>query len=203
MLTKIHPLLQFSFFKQCEFSLNGKGKNLYITFDDGPIPEVTPEVLELLDEYDAKATFFCVGENVEKHPEIFDEILKRGHSVGNHTYHHIKGWNTKDEEYYSDIERANKLIKSNLFRPPYGRITPKQHYHLKKSYRIILWSVLSYDYNRLLTKQRVWRNVRNSVTNNDIILFHDSIKSKPNMIFALKHTLSYFSAKGYRFLGIS
>ena len=156
-----------------------------------------------MDEYDAKATFFCVGENVEKHPELFDEILKRGHSVGNHTYHHIKGWNTKDEEYYSDIERANKLIKSNLFRPPYGRITPKQHYNLKKSYRIILWSVLSYDYNRLLTKQRVWRNVRNSVTNNDIILFHDSIKSKPNMIFALKHTLSYFSAKGYRFLGIS
>lgn len=192
--------MQFSFFKQCEFSINSKGKNIYLTFDDGPVPEVTLEVLDILDEYNAKATFFCVGENVKKYPSIFQEILKRGHSVGNHTFHHIKGWNVKNnEDYYSDIEEANKLICSNLFRPPYGRITPKQHYHLKKKYRIILWSVLSYDYNKLLSKRRVWKNVRNSITNNDIVLFHDNIKAKENMLYALKNTLFFFSAKGFQF----
>lgn len=203
MLTRVHPILQFSFFKQCEFKVPTEGKNIYLTFDDGPVPEVTPEVLDLLDEYDAKATFFCVGENVEKHPEVFAEIIRRGHSVGNHTFHHIKGWSAKkDEDYYADIEKTNKLINSNLFRPPYGRITPKQHFHLKKNYRIILWSVLSYDYNKMLTKRRVWRNVRNSITNNDIVLFHDSIKAKENMIYALKNTLFFFSARGYKFKSI-
>lgn len=203
MLTRVHPILQFSFFKQCEFKVPTEGKNIYLTFDDGPVPEVTPEVLDLLDEYDAKATFFCVGENVEKHPEVFAEIIRRGHSVGNHTFHHIKGWSAKnDEDYYADIEKANQLINSDLFRPPYGRITPKQHFHLKKNYRIILWSVLSYDYNKMLTKRRVWRNVRNSITNNDIVLFHDSIKAKENMIYALKNTLFFFSARGYKFKSI-
>ncbi|MDD2488087.1 MAG: polysaccharide deacetylase family protein [Bacteroidales bacterium] len=203
MLTKVHPILQFSFFKQCEFKINSLGKNIYLTFDDGPVPEVTPEVLDLLDEYNAKATFFCVGENLQKYPEILNEIIKRGHKVGNHTFHHIKGWNTKkDEDYYADIEKTNQLINSNLFRPPYGRITPKQHFHLKKKYRIIFWSVISYDYNRLLTKRRVWRNVRNSITNNDIVLFHDSIKAKENMLYALKNTLFFFTAKGYKFKSI-
>ncbi|HHT02832.1 MAG TPA: polysaccharide deacetylase family protein [Bacteroidales bacterium] len=203
MLTRIHPILQFSFFKQCEFKVSSEGKNIYLTFDDGPVPEVTPEVLDLLDEYGAKATFFCVGENVKKHPEVFQEIIKRGHRVGNHTFHHIKGWSSKkDEDYYADIESANQLINSDLFRPPYGRITPKQHFHLKKKYRIILWSVLSYDYNKMLSKRRVWRNVRNSITNNDIVLFHDSIKAKENMIYALRNTLFFFSAKGYKFKSI-
>ncbi|MCK9163044.1 MAG: polysaccharide deacetylase family protein [Bacteroidales bacterium] len=203
MLTKVHPILQFSFFKQCEFKIPSKGKNIYLTFDDGPVPEVTPEVLDLLDEYNAKATFFCVGDNVKKYPEIFEDIIKRGHRVGNHTFHHIKGWNTKkDEDYYSDIELANQLINSDLYRPPYGRITPKQHFHLKKKYRIILWSVLSYDYNKLLTNRRVWRNVRNSITNNDIVLFHDNIKAKENMLYALKNTLFFFSARGYKFKSI-
>lgn len=202
MLTKINSILQFSFFKQCEFKISGEGKNIYLTFDDGPVPEVTPIVLDLLEEYDAKATFFCVGDNVRKHLDIYNEIIKRGHKVGNHTFHHIKGWNTKDEDYYADIQSTNDLIHSNLFRPPYGRITPKQHYHLKKEYRIILWSVISYDYNRLLTPRRVWRNVRNSVTNNDIVLFHDSIKAKENMLYALKNTLFFFTARGYKFKSI-
>jgi peptidoglycan-N-acetylglucosamine deacetylase len=199
MLTKINSILQFSFFKQCEFKIQGEGKTIYLTFDDGPVPEVTPYVLALLEEYDAKATFFCVGDNVNKHPKLFNEIIKKGHKVGNHTFHHIKGWNTKDEDYFANIELANDLIHSNLFRPPYGRITPKQHYHLKKNYRIILWSVISYDYNRLLTPRRVWRNVRNSITNNDIVLFHDSIKAKENMLYALKNTLFFFTARGYKF----
>ena len=199
MLTKIPLILQFSFFKQCEFKIPGEGKNIYITFDDGPVPEVTPIVLDLLDEYNAKATFFCVGDNVKKHLDIYNEILKRGHKVGNHTFHHIKGWNTKDEDYFADIQAANDLVHSDLFRPPYGRITPKQHYHLKKDYRIIFWSVISYDYNRLLTPRRVWRNVRNSVTNNDIVLFHDSIKAKDNMLYALKNALFFFTARGYKF----
>ena len=199
MLTKINSILQFSFFKQCEFKIPGEGKTIYLTFDDGPVPEVTLEVLALLEEYDAKATFFCVGDNVNKYPSLFNEIIKRGHKVGNHTFNHIKGWNTKDEDYYANIQATNDLIHSDLFRPPYGRITPKQHYHLKKDYRIILWSVISYDYNRLLTPRRVWRNVRNSVTNNDIVLFHDSIKAKENMLYALKNTLFFFTARGYKF----
>lgn len=199
MLTKINSILQFSFFKQCEFKIPGEGKNIYLTFDDGPVPEVTPEVLALLEEYNAKATFFCVGDNINKYPSLFNDIIKRGHKVGNHTFHHIKGWNTKDEDYYADIQATNELIHSNLFRPPYGRITPKQHYHLKKDYRIIFWSVISYDYNRLLTPRRVWRNVRNSITNNDIVLFHDSIKAKENMLYALKNTLFFFTARGYKF----
>lgn len=202
MLTKINSILQFSFFKQCEFKISGEGKNIYLTFDDGPVPEVTPIVLDLLEEYDAKATFFCVGDNVRKHIDIYNEIIKRGHKVGNHTFHHIKGWNNKDEDYYADIQLTNDLIHSDLFRPPYGRITPKQHYHLKKEYRIILWSVISYDYNRLLTPRRVWRNVRNSITNNDIVLFHDSIKAKENMLYALKNTLFFFTARGYKFKSI-
>jgi len=203
MLTRIYKILQLSFFKQCEFTIPSEGKNIYLTFDDGPVPEVTPEVLDLLDRYNAKATFFCVGENVKKHPEVFEDIIRRGHRAGNHSYHHIKGWNVKtNNDYYSDIERANQLIKSNLFRPPYGRITPKQLHYLRKEYRIILWSVLSYDYNRKLSKTRVWKNVRSSIRNNDIVLFHDSIKSKENMLYSLNNTLSFFSERGYQFKSI-
>lgn len=199
MISKIPKWFQWLFMNSCTFKFSGNQKNLYLTFDDGPIPEVTPKVLDLLDIYGAKATFFCVADNVQKHYEIYEDIISRGHCVGNHTFHHIKGWNTLNRKYFSDIQNANRLVHSSLFRPPYARISPRQLHILKHKYKIILWSVISYDYNRHLKKERVWNNVRKSITNNDIILFHDSIKAKNNMLYALEKTLSVFSAKGYCF----
>lgn len=201
MISKIPKFIQ-NIFINCEFKIKDSQKTIYLTFDDGPVPDVTIEVLNLLDKYNAKATFFCVAQNIIKHPEVFEEIKKRGHRLGNHTFHHLKGWKTKDEEYFSDIKMADELVCSNLFRPPYGRIKPQQFLFLRKIYRIILWSVISYDYNSLLSKRRVWKNVRNNITDNDIVLFHDNIKAKENMLYALNNTLSFFSAKGYSFKSI-
>lgn len=201
VITKIPKLIQYLLY-YFEFKIKGENKTLYLTFDDGPIPEVTPEVLDILDKYNAKATFFCVADNIKKHPEVFQSIIDRGHRLGNHTYHHIKGWETPNNEYFEDIERANQLVNSNLFRPPYGRIGFFQARELRKKYRLILWSVLSYDYSGKLSKENVWDNIRKSVTDNDIILFHDNIKARDNMIFALNNTLLYFSKKGFQFKSI-
>lgn len=201
VIAKIPKLIQYLLY-YFEFKIKGENKTLYLTFDDGPIPEVTPEVLDILDKYNAKATFFCVADNIKKHPEVFQSIIDRGHRLGNHTYHHIKGWETPNNEYFEDIERANQLVNSNLFRPPYGRIGFFQARELRKKYRLILWSVLSYDYSGKLSKEKVWDNIRKSVTDNDIILFHDNIKARDNMIFALNNTLLYFSKKGFQFKSI-
>ena len=201
MITKIPKLIQ-NLLYYFEFKIKGENKTLYLTFDDGPIPEVTPEVLDILDKYNAKATFFCVADNIKKHPEVFQSIIDRGHRLGNHTYHHIKGWETPNNEYFEDIERANQLVNSNLFRPPYGRIGFFQARELRKKYRLILWSVLSYDYSGKLSKENVWDNIRKSVTDNDIILFHDNIKARDNMIYSLSNTLFFYSKRGFQFKSI-
>lgn len=201
VITKIPKLIQYLLY-YFEFKIKGENKILYLTFDDGPIPEVTPEVLDILDKYNAKATFFCVADNIKKHPEVFQSIIDRGHRLGNHTYHHIKGLETPNNEYFDDIERANQLVNSNLFRPPYGRIGFFQARELRKKYRLILWSVLSYDYSGKLSKEKVWDNIRKSVTDNDIILFHDNIKAKDNMIYSLSNTLSFYSQRGFQFKSI-
>lgn len=201
MITKIPKLIQYLLY-YFEFKIKGENKILYLTFDDGPIPEVTPEVLDILDKYNAKATFFCVADNIKKHPEVFQSIIDRGHRLGNHTYHHIKGWETPNNEYFEDIERANQLVNSNLFRPPYGRIGFFQARELRKKYRLILWSVLSYDYSGKLSKEKVWDNIRKSVTDNDIILFHDNIKARDNMIYSLSNTLFFYSKRGFQFKSI-
>lgn len=201
MITKIPKLIQ-NLLYYFEFKIKGENKTLYLTFDDGPIPEVTPEVLDILDKYNAKATFFCVADNIKKHPEVFQSIIDRGHRLGNHTYHHIKGWETPNKEYFEDIERANQLVNSNLFRPPYGRIGFFQARKLRKKYRLILWSVLSYDYSCKLSKEKVWDNIRKSVTDNDIILFHDNIKARDNMIYSLSKTLLYYSQRGFQFKSV-
>lgn len=201
MIAKIPKLIQYLLY-YFEFKIKGENKTLYLTFDDGPIPEVTPEVLDILDKYNAKATFFCVADNIKKHPEVFQSIIDRGHRLGNHTYHHIKGWETPNNEYFEDIERANQLVNSNLFRPPYGRIGFFQARELRKKYRLILWSVLSYDYSGKLSKEKVWDNIRKSVTDNDIILFHDNIKARDNMIYSLSNTLFFYSKRGFQFKSI-
>ena len=177
---------------------NGE-KELFLTFDDGPTPDITVKILDILDSYNARATFFCIGRNAERYPEIYNEILKREHAVGNHTYSHLKGWKTKNKEYYGDIELAGTYIKSNLFRPPYGKIKRNQLIYLKHHYNIIMWDVMSFDFNKSFTRERCLSNVMNNVRPGSIIVFHDSPKASENMFYAVSNVLVNFSKKGYSF----
>tara|TARA_R110002049_G_scaffold58799_2_gene159522 strand:+ start:2547 stop:3158 length:612 start_codon:yes stop_codon:yes gene_type:complete len=169
---------------------------VYLTFDDGPIPEVTPWVLDLLKEYDIKATFFCIGDNVRKYPDIFERIVSEGHATGNHTFNHIKGWGSSDLEYLKNIELARELIDSKLFRPPYGRIKKSQIELIRKDYQIIMWSVLSGDYNRRRSPSQCFLNVKRNLKSGSIIVFHDSLKAERNMKYALKKTLELIKERG-------
>jgi peptidoglycan-N-acetylglucosamine deacetylase len=178
---------------------NKSGKTLYLTFDDGPTPEITRQVMDILDKYNAKATFFCLGRNVERHPEIYTEILKRGHQVGNHTYSHLKGWETGNKEYFLDIELASVFINSHLFRPPYGRIKRAQIKFLKKKFHIILWDVMSHDYEKLWSKERCLKAVMRYAKKGSIIVFHDSEKAAEKVFYILPSILDYYSKEGYKF----
>ena len=176
---------------------------IYLTFDDGPTPDITNWTLDLLNQYQAKATFFCIGNNIEKHPEIFKNILKNNHAVGNHTQNHVKGWRTKTKEYLDDIHRAKEsieLVPSTLFRPPYGQITPKQGKQLiHLGYKIIMWDVLSFDWDATISKEDCYQNVISKTKNGSIIVFHDSVKAANHMQYTLPKVLKYFSEKGYVF----
>lgn len=174
-------------------------KKLYLTFDDGPIPELTPWVLDVLKQYSIKATFFCVGHNVHKHPELYVRILNEGHSVGNHTYNHINGWNTDTNEYLENIEKCAELLNSKLFRPPYGKLKPTQIKRIKANYAIIMWDVLSGDYDTTIAPERCLLNVTNAIRNGSIIVFHDNIKAKDNLQYALPKFIEYALEKGYGF----
>jgi len=178
---------------------SSSSKVIYITFDDGPVPEVTPLVLDLLDEYNIKATFFCVGENVEKYPEVYNEVLKRGHRTGNHTYNHLKGASVSTDEYVANVEKASLRIESNLFRPPYGRIKKKQKKALKAGYEIIMWDVITHDYNSSLSPQTIMQNIRRYSRNGSLVVFHDSIKAERNMLTVLPLAIEYWNSKGYSF----
>ena len=179
--------------------LPGPEKVIYLTFDDGPIPEVTPGVLSILGEYGAAATFFVVGDNVRRYPGIFEQILLSGHAAGNHTYHHLNGWITAPGAYADDVMRCSSLVKSSLFRPPYGRITPSQFFLLRKDYRIILWSVLSCDFDRRTSPPQCLQNTLDHTHNGSIVVFHDNIKAIVNLQYALPKFLEHFSKLGYRF----
>ena len=174
---------------------NTKGE-VYLTFDDGPRPEVTPWVLDQLDKFDAKATFFCLGKNVEMFPELFEEIKRRGHAVGNHSYSHVKGWGMKTGDYVRDIDIADDLIHSNLFRPPYARIGPSQARVLAERYRHIMWTIISRDYSRRTDGQKRVRNVVPYLESGAIIAFHDSIKCAGNLFEALPQVLEAIREKG-------
>jgi peptidoglycan/xylan/chitin deacetylase (PgdA/CDA1 family) len=176
-----------------------KEKTIYLTFDDGPIPEVTPWVLEQLEKYDAKATFFCVGENITKHPEVFSQILKHGHSVGNHTYNHLNGWKTQQEEYFANFEDFERLQTTALFRPPYGRIKKKQAIEILKTHKIIMWSVLTKDYSSSISEEKCLKNAIKNTSSGSIVLFHDSLKANRNLYYALPRFLEHFSKQGYTF----
>jgi peptidoglycan/xylan/chitin deacetylase (PgdA/CDA1 family) len=174
-------------------------KVLYFTFDDGPIPEVTPWVLEQLQAFQAKATFFCVGENIEKHPDVFKTVVEAGHAVGNHTFNHLNGWNTDNIPYYHNVRHCANLMKSVLFRPPYGRIKPKQAQFLLRHYRIIMWEVLSGDFDPNVSAEQCAENVIKNAKPGSIIVFHDSQKAKSKLEYALPTVLEHFSRQGYRF----
>lgn len=173
-----------------EWKVESAPNTLYLTFDDGPIPELTPAILDILLTYNARATFFCVGENVEKHPEIFKRVLDEGHAVGNHTHRHLNGWKTGAIDYVRDVEACQLAIKnaggeSGLMRPPYGRITRKQLGVLKKQYRIIMWDVLSGDFDQRLSASDCLSNTLKHVKEGSIVVFHDNIKATERVLGAL------------------
>lgn len=172
-------------------------RNIYLTFDDGPTPEITEWILDELDKYDAKATFFCLGKNAEQYPELFAKIVKAGHRIGNHSYSHIKGWGTPTEQYIEDVDFANQWLRTDLFRPPYGRISTNQAKVLSERYHLVMWDIISRDYNRSLSPRKCLRNVSRHIEPGCIIVFHDSVKAWKNMRYALTRTLEIARRKGY------
>jgi hypothetical protein len=177
-----------------------EGKKIYLTFDDGPHPQITSYVLDQLKAYNARATFFCIGKNVEAHPALYARILQEGHSVGNHTYSHMNGWKAGNREYAEDIARARNLIKGPLFRPPYGRIKRSQLKLLRQEgYTPVMWNILSGDFDKRLGPEDCMRYVIGSAGTGAVIVFHDSEKAWPRLEGALPGILKYFSANGYSF----
>lgn len=177
-------------------------KKLFLTFDDGPHPIITNQVLDLLKAYNAKATFFCIGNNVVKYPEVYKRIIDEGHAVGNHTFNHLNGWKTPDELYLNDIEKTRDYIDSNLFRPPYGRISRFQIQQLLKpkyQMKMIMWTVLSGDFDQDISAEKCLNNVLLSTKAGSIIVFHDSEKAAEKMLYALPKVLEQFSKKGFAF----
>jgi peptidoglycan-N-acetylglucosamine deacetylase len=182
--------------------------DLYLTFDDGPIPGPTEFVLDVLSKNKIKATFFCIGDNVRKHPKIFDRVVEEGHAIGNHTFNHLSGWATENSRYLDNIQQFEKTISekvspsSFLFRPPYGRIKRSQIKSLQ-NFRIVMWDVLSFDFNKNLSKETCLKNTINAVREGSIIVFHDSLKAERNMTYALPRLIEHFLSKGYQFKTLS
>ena len=174
-------------------------KVIYITFDDGPVSEVTPQILDLLDEYKVKATFFCVGENVKKFPEVYAEVIRRGHKTGNHTFNHLKGIQVSKNEYVGNVQKAAEYIDSNLLRPPYGRITFSQKKKLRNKFEIIMWDVLTQDYDKSLSPDKIMENITRYSRNGSIVVFHDSIKAKDNVLTVLPQAINWWRKEGYSF----
>jgi len=196
------------FFPKYIWELPNSEKKIYLTFDDGPIPEITEWVLGLLKKENIKATFFCIGENIQKHPEVFKQIISENHTIGNHTFNHLKGWNTSTKKYLENVELCNSVFEkysisnfqSKLFRPPYGKITPWQAYRLRKlDYKIIMWDVLSYDFDNSLNPDDCLQNTLKNTSNGSIIVFHDSIKARRNLQLVLPKLIQQLKEKGFVF----
>lgn len=191
------------FYSKAIWNFNRAEKNIYLTFDDGPVPHLTEWILDELKKYNAKATFFCVGDNIIKHRSIFDRILLEGHQVANHTQNHIKGFNCELEDYLKNVDACETLTKTKIFRAPYGQLRKKQYRSLLfLNYKIVFWDVISYDYEKI-SKEDCYRNVYKHIKNGSIVLFHDNIKAEQNVKYALSETLKDFSEKGYSFKAIT
>ncbi len=178
-------------------------KALYLTFDDGPTPGVTEFVLDMLDQHNAKATFFCIGKNVSAHPGLFHRILEEGHAVGNHTQNHLNGWETEDEVYYDNIAQCAEVVMSKFFRPPYGKISLAQIHFLKSKYKIVMWDVLSGDFDVQLAPEICLRNILRHSREGSIVVLHDSIKAESKVRFVLPLILEYFAKSGYSFKALN
>ena len=199
---KTPTIIQKFFYNYC-WRFSFVPKEIYLTFDDGPTLEVTNFVLEELKKHQAKATFFCIGKNVKKHQNIYHKIQEEGHSVGNHTFNHLNGLLTKNTRYIENIQQASAYIVSKLFRPPYGRLKSSQARLLQQEgYKIIMWDVLSGDFDRSISPEKCLENVLKNTTNGSIIVMHDSEKAKDKIYFALPRILDHFSQKGYLFKAI-
>jgi peptidoglycan/xylan/chitin deacetylase (PgdA/CDA1 family) len=203
MLLHKTPLLAQWLYPNLVWKKKVNAKIIYLTFDDGPIPEVTLWVLEQLKEYNAKATFFCVGDNIRKHSDVFSKVIQGGHAIGNHTFHHLNGWKTDNTTYLKDFlsceeEIQRNGIQSGLFRPPYGRITPKQAKQLS-SRQIIMWDVLSGDFLKKIKPEEVLAKSIKYTQNGSIIVFHDSQKAFKNLEYVLPKYLEHFTQLGYEF----
>lgn len=186
------------------WEISNTENKIYLTFDDGPIPEITEWVLEELKKYNAKATFFCIGNNIEKHPEIFEKVINDGHSVGNHTFNHLNGWKTSTKEYIENSIQwsvvSGQSPNGKLFRPPYGKIKSSQSKKLRQlGYKIIMWDVLSADYDTAISPEKCLENVLQNVSSGSIIVFHDSVKAFPNLEYTLPRALKYWQEKGFVF----
>lgn len=195
------------FYPSLIWRMPSQGRELFLTFDDGPVAGPTEFVLDTLQKFDAQATFFCIGENILKHGEVFKQIISHGHTIGNHTYNHLNGWRTKTHEYYKNIRLCEEMIasqtptglpSSGVFRPPYGRIRGDQIKALS-DYHIIMWDVLSIDYNKNLGTDKCLKNTIGATRQGSIIVFHDSFKAEKNLVFALPRYLEYFAERGYIF----
>lgn len=196
------PLLLKWYYPSLIWNKTRNEKVIYLTFDDGPIPDVTSFVLKTLKDFNAKATFFCIGDNISKHPEVFDALKKDGHQIGNHTFNHLKGWKTADEAYLDNFKKCQELTNTNLFRPPYGRIKKSQIAGIKSinpAMEIIMWDVLSGDFDINLSPEDCYKNVVKNTRNGSVIVFHDSLKAFSRLEYALPRVLKCFSERGYQF----
>jgi peptidoglycan/xylan/chitin deacetylase (PgdA/CDA1 family) len=209
------PLLLKWFYPSLTWNKSRSKKIVYLTFDDGPIPNVTDFVLNTLKSFGVKATFFCIGDNISKHPAVFERVKNEGHAIGNHTFNHLKGWKTDDETYIQNILKCQQLTQTNLFRPPYGRIKKSQITKLKpvfnsqfsalkaqtanRQLQIVMWDVLSGDFDLKLSPEKCYQNVIKNTQNGSIIVFHDSLKAFDRLHYTLPKVLKYLSEKGYQF----
>lgn len=201
-LTKTPYLLSALSRKQMLWSVDTQEKKLFLTFDDGPIPEVTPLVLDLLHKYNAKATFFMVGENATKYPELALQVKNEGHTIGNHTFNHLNSWSTPLNDYLTNVEKADQVLNTRFFRPPYGKIRLRAIPLLNKKYKVVMWSVLSADFDSNQSPENCFENIFKNAKSGSIIVMHDSIKAKNNMLFALEKTLITYSKLGFGFCSL-
>ena len=186
-------------YPQAIWRMDPDERAVYLTFDDGPIPEMTPWVLDVLDHYGIRATFFLVGDNVRKHPREFQMIKERGHRLGNHTFNHLRGFEWLTKNYLANTDKANELIQTDLFRPPHGHMRWLQYELLRRKYRIVMWDLVTRDYSKHLNGRQVFDIVKRYARNGSIITFHDSIKSKDNTMYALPRSIEWLQEQGYAF----